>query len=195
MEIFTVIGIAVGLAMDAFAVAIATSVALPSVTVRHYFRLSFHFGFFQFAMPLVGWLAGSGFARYVEAYDHWVAFGLLAFIGVRMIGGAIREYGSAVAGSRRAANGKDPTRGASLVMLSVATSIDAFAVGISFAMLKGGVLLPCILIGIITAGLTWTGMRLGARLGRHFGAWMEIAGGTVLLAIGIRIVLQHTALI
>ena len=194
MEIYTVIGIAVGLSMDAFAVSIATSVALPSLTARHYFRLSFHFGFFQFAMPLVGWLAGTGFARYVEAYDHWVAFGLLAFIGVRMIGGAIRECGSSKDGGRRSANGKDPTRGASLVMLSVATSIDAFAVGISFAMLKSGVLLPCVLIGIITAGLTWTGMRLGARLGRHFGAWMEIAGGVVLLAIGTRIVLQHSAL-
>lgn len=200
MEPLTVVGIAVGLAMDAFAVAIAASVSLRTVSSRQYFRLSFHFGFFQFMMPLAGWLLGTGFASYMADYDHWVAFGLLGFIGGKMIHGALggapagakpragREAGPVPGGSPRL---DDPTRGWSLVMLSVATSIDALAVGISFAMLDHRVFLPCVAIGVITAGITWLGMRIGGRLGVRFGHRMEIVGGLILVGIGTRILVQH----
>ncbi|MBP7864478.1 MAG: manganese efflux pump [Acidobacteria bacterium] len=206
MEPLTVIGIAVGLAMDAFAVAIATSVTLRTVSGRQYFRLSFHFGFFQFMMPLAGWLLGTGFASYMADYDHWVAFGLLGFIGGRMIHGALAGRapepaaprggdGDGPAGpvSGRTGRPNDPTRGWSLVLLSVATSIDALAVGVSFAMLDHRVFLPCVAIGVITAGITLLGMRIGGRLGVRFGCRMEIVGGLILVGIGTRILVQHLA--
>lgn len=193
MEPLTVVGIAVGLAMDAFAVAIAASVSLRTVSGRQYFRLSFHFGFFQFMMPLAGWLLGTGFASYMADYDHWVAFGLLGFIGGKMIhgalGGAGEKSAEPVSGPPRRLD--DPTRGWSLVMLSVATSIDALAVGVSFAMLDHRVFLPCVAIGVITAAITWLGMRIGGRLGVRFGHRMEIVGGLILVGIGARILVQH----
>ncbi|MBW2261136.1 MAG: manganese efflux pump [Deltaproteobacteria bacterium] len=183
MSLVNIIGIAIGLAMDAFAVSIASSVLLQNVSPRQTFRLSFHFGFFQFAMPVIGWLLGSTFARWVMAFDHWIAFGLLLLIGSRMIYESLTRPED----EKR----RDPSRWPDLVILSVATSIDALAVGVSFAMLDVTIWLPCVIIGLVAAGMTLVGLRIGARLGTRFGRRMEILGGIVLIGIGARILLQH----
>lgn len=180
----TLLGIAVGLAMDAFAVAIATGLALGEVSARQTFRLSWHFGFFQFLMPVIGWMAGLTVERWIAAYDHWLAFGLLGFIGGKMIHEAVTGMdGEKAAG--------DPTRGVSLVVLSVATSVDALAVGLSLGVLHVRIWQPAVVIGIVACALTAAGMHLGRRLGERFGKRMEVAGGAVLIAIGLKILVSH----
>lgn len=185
MNLVVVLGIAIGLAMDAFAVAIAASVTLGRASRRQTFRLAFHFGLFQFLMPIIGWLAGRTVERWIVSWDHWVAFGLLALIGGKAIW-------TALVGEDEVER-DDPTRGLSLVILSVATSIDALAVGLTFAVLKVSVLYPCVIIGVVTAVITAVGTQIGSRLGARFGRAMEIAGGAILIAIGLKILLQHTS--
>ncbi len=170
--------------MDAVAVAVATGIVLGEVSGRQMFRLSFHFGLFQFLMPVIGWQAGLSFVQYLGGFDHWLAFALLGFIGGKMIVEAFRGGGE----ERRAS---DPTRGASLVLLSVATSLDALAVGLSLGVLRIRIWFPAVVIGIVAAGLTAAGMRLGRSLGFRFGRRMEILGGAVLLAIGLKILFEH----
>ena len=185
MSWFAILGISVGLAVDAFAVSVAAAAMLPRVTGRHVFRFAFHFGLFQAVMPVLGWLAGRGVARWVAAWDHWLAFGLLALVGGRAI------YEGALGRQEQERFRADPTRGASLILLSVATSIDAFAVGLSFAFLGVGIWLPVLVIGVVTAALSTLGMFLGGRLGQRFGSRMTIVGGLVLIAIGLKILWDH----
>jgi putative Mn2+ efflux pump MntP len=172
--------------MDAFAVAIATGIALGRVSGRQTFRLAFHFGLFQFLMPVIGYLAGMTVEGYIKGYDPWVAFVLLGYIGGKMIyegGWGDREEGN---------GGKDPTRGMSLIVLSVATSIDALAVGISLGVLRNeGIVYPGVVIGLVACTFTAAGLHLGKRLGAVFGKRMEVVGGLVLVAIGVKIVLDH----
>lgn len=170
--------------MDAFAVAIASSVSLGRVSGRQTFRLAFHFGFFQAMMPVLGWFAGLSVARYIESWDHWVAFGLLAIIGGKAVMGALQEEDEDVPKA-------DPTRGLMLVTLSVATSLDALAVGLSFAMLKIRIWWPAVIIGLVAGAFTTVGMQIGSRLGARFGRRMEVAGGLVLIGIGLKIVADH----
>jgi putative Mn2+ efflux pump MntP len=184
MSLYVIIGIAVGLAMDAFAVAVSSSVIIGKITGRHIFRLGFHFGLFQAMMPILGWLAGSSVQKYIVNWDHWIAFGLLIFIGIKAIIGAFKPPEE---GSQRS----DPSRGMSLVMLSVATSIDALAVGLSFAMLGLKIWYPALLIGIITSAITIFGMLIGSQIGRRMGRQVEIIGGLVLIAIGVKILIEH----
>jgi len=175
------LGIAVALALDAFAVAIGAGISVSPVTPRHTFRLAFHFGLFQFMMPVAGWFAGREVAGCIGAYDHWVAFALLAFVGGKMLWEA---HAAAESHART-----DPTRGWMLVTLSVATSIDALAVGLSMALLGISIWIPSVVIGIVAAALTFVGIRFGSRLGRRWGRWAETIGGVVLLLIGLRILL------
>ena len=184
MKLLVVIGIALGLAMDAFAVAIASTVSLPRATPRQVFRLSFHFGLFQFLMPVVGWLAGVSIASSVTAWDHWVAFALLGFVGSKAIWVAL-------AGSPEVRSTGDPTRGVSLLALSLATSVDALAIGFTFAMLEVRIWDPCAVIGVVTAAVTALGMQIGPRLGARFGRVTEVLGGLVLIAIGCKILIDH----
>jgi putative Mn2+ efflux pump MntP len=186
LPLISIIGIALGLAMDAFAVSLGASAFLRRITPRQYFRFSFHFGLFQFLMPVVGWLGGSTVAVLTAKFDHWVVFGLLALIGGKMIREALTD------GAKGRLRG-DPTRGWSLVALSVATSLDALAVGFSFALLAVNVWYPSVIIGLVAAGMTFLGMRLGGLLGHRFGRGMEIVGGLVLIAIGLRILWQHVS--
>lgn len=177
--------IAVALAMDALAVSIGIGTSGGARGFRPIFRLAFHFGLFQALMPVLGWATGTAFARAIAAVDHWLALGLLAFVGLRMI-----RSGLSPDGSRERA---DPSRGWALLALSVAVSIDALAVGLSLAMLHVRIVYPSIVIGVVTGALSWLGLTVGHRLGSHFGARMEIAGGLLLIAIGVRILLEHLA--
>jgi putative Mn2+ efflux pump MntP len=189
LSLLAIIGLAVALAMDALAVSVAAGVYIQRVSPRQFFRLSWHFGLFQAMMPVVGWAAGLSVRRWIEQYDHWVAFLLLAVVGTGMLRQAL---GKADEDEIRT----DPTRGWRLVMLSVATSIDALAVGLSLSLIGVSVWFPAVIIGL-TAGLfTFSGMLLGSRAGRI--AWLrryaEITGGLVLYAIGLRILYDHGTL-
>lgn len=185
MSFIEILMIAVGLAMDAFAVSLGIGTTGRASRPRPIFRLSFHFGLFQAVMPVLGWLAGSTVAAYIASFDHWVALALLAFVGLRMI-----RSGLATDEESQAA---DPSRGGTLVMLAVATSIDAFAVGLSLAMLQVRILYPAVVIGVVTGGLSLVGLLAGGRLGRLFGKRMEILGGIILISIGLRVVISHLA--
>ncbi|MCD6525974.1 MAG: manganese efflux pump [Desulfuromonas sp.] len=184
MEGYALLGIAVALAMDAFAVALATGAVLPVLTFRHLFRLSFHFGLFQGLMPIIGWLAGVRLQEMISAYDHWVAFGLLIWVGGKMIH-------EAFSGADDESARNDPTRGLTLVTLSVATSIDALAVGLTLGVLGVSVWWPSLIIGIVAAVFTLAGMILGRRVGQLWGRRMEIAGGVVLCCLGGKILVEH----
>jgi putative Mn2+ efflux pump MntP len=186
MEPLTLIGIAIGLAMDAFAVSIAVGLTLKQVSPRQTFRLSYHFGLFQALMPIIGWLAGRSLVEWIAPVDHWLAFGLLTAIGAKMIYEAVTE-------KDEDAEQKDPTKGASLVLLSVATSIDALAVGLSLALLGVDIWYPALVIGLVALAFTAVGLHLGKRFGAHFGKRMEILGGLILIAIGVRILVEHLA--
>jgi putative Mn2+ efflux pump MntP len=177
--------VAVALAMDAFTVAVAVGLHLSCngrVSPRQYFRLSFHFGFFQFSMPILGWLAGTTVRAHIESFDHWIAFGLLSYIGIKMI----REAGQTAKYTRQ-----DPTRGASLVLLSVATSIDALAMGLSLALLGVGIVYPSVIIGIVAAVFTLAGLSLGRKIGLKWRGRVTIVGGIILIGIGMKILLEH----
>ncbi len=185
MTISTMFIIAVALAIDAFAVALASGAALPTVSFRHTFRLAWHFGLFQSGMTAIGWLGGLSFRPLIENIDHWLAFGLLAFVGGRMIFEAFQ--------SDNDKHNHDPTKGRTLIILSVATSIDALAVGLSLAMLKTEIFKPVILIGLVAIILTAIGLHLGHLLGTKskLGEKSEIIGGLVLISIGLKILHEH----
>lgn len=184
MATVTLIAVAVGLAMDAFAVAIGVGLTLSRVTLRQTLRLAWHFGLFQALMPVLGWLAGLTVERWISPVDHWIAFGLLAFVGGKMIHEALADDGDDTANA-------DPTRGVSLVVLSVATSIDALAVGLSLALLGLAIWYPAVVIGIVAFGFTVVGLQLGQRFGALLGRRMEVAGGVILIAIGVKILVDH----
>jgi putative Mn2+ efflux pump MntP len=184
MDALTLFGIAFALAMDAFAVALGTGMNLATLTGRHLFRLGFHFGLFQALMPIIGWLAGQSVQQKIAAWDHWIAFALLGGVGGHMLWEAWRE-------EREEKSASDPTRGMSLVLLSVATSIDALAVGFSLSVLGVAIWTPALVIGLVAGVLTVAGMLLGRRAGEHWGPRVEIAGGLVLIGIGVKILVEH----
>jgi putative Mn2+ efflux pump MntP len=183
MSFAEILLIALGLAMDAFAVCLGAGTTQHIKGPRPVFRLAFHFGLFQALMPILGWLVGSTIEQWIAPFDHWIAFALLAFVGVRMIRSGLQGEDET--------NAVDPSRGATLVMLSVATSIDAFAVGLSLAVLGVGIIYPAIVIGLVAGGMSLLGIFLGGRLGKTFGKRMEIVGGLILIAIGARVVISH----
>jgi putative Mn2+ efflux pump MntP len=184
MDWISILIIAVGLGMDAFAVSIVAGSRRNSLGFRPLFRLSFHFGLFQFLMPLIGWFLGTSVSQYIMDFDHWIAFALLSFIGIKML----RESFSKKQDDKPIC---DPTRGGTLIMLSVATSIDALAVGLSLAFLGIEIWVPAIVIGLVALAMTAIGMIFGKSLGTRFGKFMELIGGFVLIGIGIRILIEH----
>ena len=177
-------GIALALAMDAFAVAIVAGSRFERLTFRPVFRLSFHFGLWQALMTFLGWAAGRQIDQFIRDYDHWVAFGLLFIVGGRMIYETVtrtdneRPY-------------KDPTRKWTMVLLSVATSIDALAVGLSLALLQVNIGRASLIIGVVASAMTILGMLFGREVGARCGRWMEIGGGLVLIGIGVNILVEH----
>jgi putative Mn2+ efflux pump MntP len=184
MNFLTIFLIALGLAMDAFAVALSGGFAGGKATPRQTIRLAFHFGLFQFLMPILGWAAGLTVQNLIQAYDHWVAFALLAGIGGKMV------YESSKMGKEEK-KVSDITRGASLILLSLATSIDALAVGLSLSFLHVRILYPSAVIGIVCFVLTAFGFAFGNRLGKLLGKRVELLGGLVLVGIGAKILVEH----
>lgn len=184
MSLTNIVLIALGLAMDAFAVAAGAASAGFAANPRARFRLWFHFGLFQALMPVVGWLIGSRLAPFIAAWDHWIIFLLLAWIGGHMIRDGRRS--DAALASRN-----DPTRGRSLIMLSLATSLDALAVGFGFGCLGLSIWTAAAVIGLVTAVVSQLGCRLGSRLGRTYGPRAAVVGGVVLVAVGARILITH----
>jgi putative Mn2+ efflux pump MntP len=183
MSTFEIIVLAFSLSIDASAVSLALSAAGQLDSRRARFRIAFHFGLFQFLMPVGGWSLGTRLEPYIAPFDHWVAFGLLALVGVRMIYSAvkpdaIKKY-------------PDPSRGWSLVTLSTATSIDALAVGLGLAALGISVWFPSAIIGLITLVMSSVSILLGQKAGRWLGARSQIAGGIVLLIIAFKIAASH----
>jgi putative Mn2+ efflux pump MntP len=174
----SVLLLAVALAADAFSVAVVSGLMCRGA--RATFRLAFHFGLFQAFMPVLGGLSGSLLHAQVAAYDHWIASGLLAFIGLRMV---VASFGAPEAETPR----KDPSRGMTMVGLSVATSIDAFGAGVGLAMTETNLFWACLTIGVVTAVLTTIGMRIGRLAGPRFGPWSERFGGFVLVGLAIRL--------
>lgn len=185
MEFLSILAIAIGLAMDVFAVSLGIGTTGQAATLRPRLRLAFHTGLFQGGMTLLGWLAGATIASLIDSLDHWVAFGLLTFVGVRMIRSGLQPNGECYNG--------DPTRGSTLIMICIATSIDAAAVGLSFAMLAVDIASASLIIGLASFALGSAGLFLGDRLGKKFGKRMEILGGLLLIGIGVRILITHLA--
>jgi len=185
VSILLILGVALGLAMDAFAVSLGLGLSLRPATSGQTFRLAFHFGLFQFLMPVLGWAAGESLIRYIGGYDHWIAFALLLGVGGKMIGESLRPEKEP--GLRRS----DPTRGVSLFVLSVATSLDALAVGLSLAALQVAIVFPAVIIGIVAFTMTIIGMKIGPALGKVIGRRAELLGGVVLILIGIKILADH----
>jgi len=183
MELLTITLISIGLAMDALAVSLGIGTAGQIPTLRGKVRLAAHFGIFQSGMAALGWLVGETIVRYVQGYDHWIAFALLGYVGFKLIRSGLSKDGKAFE--------QDPSTGKTLVLLSFATSIDAFAVGLSISFLNVPVLLSVVVIGIVALVFSAFGLFVGIRLGEAFGKRMEIIGGLILIGIGIRVVLTH----
>jgi putative Mn2+ efflux pump MntP len=173
--------------MDAFAVSVSSGISIKELKVFHAARASLSFALFQFAMPVAGWYLGMAFASYIQTFDHWVAFGLLVLIGGKMLFEAIRGKEKEETGGQ----GKDIRSLSCLLLLSVATSIDALAVGLSFSLLGQGIWLPAILISVITFAVCLTGFEFGRRIGALLEKRAEILGGLILIGIGVKILLEH----
>jgi manganese efflux pump family protein len=183
MSFLELVVIACGLAMDAAAVSLAAAAAGFVQDFRAASRLAFHFGLFQFLMPVIGWAAGVKFAASFAAVDHWIAFALLAFVGGRMLKEGFDPDQEKIA--------DDPSRGLTLLLLSIATSIDALAVGLSLSMLEVSIWYPSVMIGIVTALLSSAAMLIGKRASIKTGKRMEMIGGVVLVGIGVKILIEH----
>lgn len=182
MSFVEIVFIAIGLAMDAFAVSVGAGTLEVMNNARSAVRLSFHFGLFQFFMPVIGWFLGTSVQYYIESIDHWVAFVLLAYIGIKMIHESFKKEDS---------KKENPSKGKNLVILSLATSIDALAVGFTFALLSVNIWYASATIGIITAALCAGGVWVGSRLGMRLGKIMEVVGGIILIVIGTKILIEH----
>ncbi|MGD0552725.1 MAG: manganese efflux pump MntP family protein [Sedimentisphaerales bacterium] len=185
MELLSIITIAVGLAMDTFAVSIVTGAAYKQLHIRHTLRMAGFFGGFQAFMPVVGYMAGLTVKQYVSNYDHWIAFGILAAVGLKMIYESFK-----IKEERQTPN---PANLLVVLALAVATSIDALAVGITISLITHAIALAVIIIGAVTFALSFAGVYIGKRFGHFFEGGIEIIGGIVLIALGLKIVIQHVA--
>ncbi len=194
MDYLTVALTAVGLAMDCLAVSLSCGIVMPDFTRKDAFRLGIAFGGFQGGMVFLGWAVGRSFAGYIEDFDHWIAFGLLLFVGLKMIHEGLENKQECAHLDIRSAK--------VLVILSIVTSIDALAIGISYSILDSGeavplidaIVLPALIIGLVSFCLAAAGGVFGSRLGERFGKRMEIVGGIILILLGVKILAEHTVL-
>jgi putative Mn2+ efflux pump MntP len=182
MDFLTIFGIAFGLSMDAFAVSITMGIAMKNLRIKHALIVGAWFGSFQAIMPLIGWLAGINLRNFISEFDHWIAFFLLIFVGVKMI------YESFKFAKEEKYTDIKPHI---LFILSVATSIDALAVGLTFSFLHIQIAMPVIVIGIVTFFMSFAGVMVSTKIGHFFEKKIEIIGGLILIGIGTKILLQH----
>jgi manganese efflux pump family protein len=185
MDLPSILLIAVGLSLDALAVAICSGLVVPQVRVRDAVAMASFFGGFQVLMPVLGWLAGLALRSAIAGFDHWVAFALLAGVGGKMIWEAVRKDSCETR--------PDPFRLGTLFVLAVATSIDALAVGVTFSLLASSIVLPVAIIGAVTFSISLGGVYAGRRFGAFLGNKAEIAGGIILIGIGVKILIEHLA--
>jgi putative Mn2+ efflux pump MntP len=184
IDLLTIVPVALALSADCFAVSVSTGISLGQPSIKQILRMSLSFGSFQALMPFLGWLAGQRILEVIADYDHWVAFGLLLFVGCRMI------WESAHAGSDTTSM-RDSTKGVDLLVLSLATSIDALAVGFSFSFADVSITSGSIIIGAVAFAVTICGLLLGRKVGKVAGKRAEIVGGVILILIGIRVLISH----
>ncbi len=183
LDILSILLIALALSADCFAVALSGSIHIKTDSFNPILRTAITFGAFQAIMPALGWLAGRTIVNFISNYDHWVAFALLALVGGRMIWEAFRHESS-----RKQI---DISKGVLLVTLAVATSIDALAVGLTFAFLEVNIAIACSIIGVVAFGVTIAGFTLGRKVRTWLGKYAEAVGGVILIAIGLRVLLTH----
>lgn len=183
LDTTTIILIAIGLSMDSFAVSITNGLVLRRISTKSYILIPFSFAIFQALMPLAGWYAGVGIEKYIREIDHWLAFGLLSAIGIKMIYEGAKKSGKISTNSEI----KIPV----LIGQSIATSIDAFIVGISIALLNYEIIKPVLIIGSTTLLFSFAGLRLGKYFGKIIGKKIEILGGVALIGIGLKILIEH----
>ncbi|WP_440300777.1 manganese efflux pump MntP [Huintestinicola butyrica] len=182
MDLLSLFLIAVGLSMDAFAVSVCKGLATPKYKLKYSMICGAWFGGFQALMPAVGYLLGVNFKKYITAIDHWIAFVLLALIGFNMIREALKNDDE----------GADPSFTAkSMSLLAVATSIDALAIGITFAFLDVNIVAAVLFIGVCTFVISAAGVKIGSAFGTRFKSKAEIAGGAILIILGLRILVEH----
>lgn len=185
MQYIEIMIIGIGLAMDAFAVSVSSGVTIKKMHLKHALLMASFFGGFQALMPILGWSGGIFFRDSIQAFDHWIAFGLLSVIGVKMIYESTKLKDDEKQQS-------EPYSIYILFTLAIATSIDALAVGVTFSCLNYNIWQTAALIGIITFIISFIGTQLGQKIGHHLGEnKVEILGGVILIAIGIKILLQH----
>jgi putative Mn2+ efflux pump MntP len=185
VDIFSILLIAIGLAMDAFAVSISSGFIIKQIEIKNALKIALFFGLFQAIMPVIGWLAGISLTGFISGFDHWLAFGLLCIIGCKMIYESFKL--------NPAGNKINPLNIYVLFILSIATSIDALAVGFSLSFLRVGIVLPAIIIGIVTFVLSFLGVYIGNKFGHFFERKIELIGGLILISIGIKILIEHLA--
>ena len=187
MSLLELFILAVALSMDAFAVAICIGLALPKATIKSAAIVGAYFGVFQAVIPLAGYLVASIFADKIVAYDHWIAFALLCFLGGKMIYGSLSKGDSPDTG-----NSLSPAK---MFPLAIATSIDALAVGVSLAFLRSAIVPAVIFIGCVTLALSMAAVKIGNVFGMRFKSKAELAGGIILVLIGVKIMLEHLGII
>ena len=178
----TILLVAFALAMDSFSVSITNGLGSKTLKIGNALKIGIFFGLFQAIMPVIGWFAGIHVLDLISGFDHWIAFGLLAFIGCRMIYESVRVESKKLL---------DSLGIGLLLTLSVATSIDALAVGLSFSFLRISIIVPAVVIGVVAFSLSFLGVYLGGKLGRFLSNRVEILGGLILMVIGIRILVEH----
>ena len=187
MGILELLLVGVGLAMDAFAVSICKGLAMKKVNKKHCFIIAIFFGGFQALMPFLGWLIGSTFAQYITKVDHWIAFLLLAYIGGKMIADAVKESRE----KEEVVKQDEPLDIKELFIMAIATSIDALAVGITFSFLEVHIFLACTIIGTVTFVISAGGVFIGNIFGSKYKTKAQVAGGVILLVLGLKILLEH----
>jgi manganese efflux pump family protein len=183
MEHLTIFFIAIGLSFDSFAVATSSGFMLKNIRFTEAMKISFSFAFFQGLMPVLGWLAGSAFKHYIENIDHWIAFGLLLIIGLKMIIESLKHESK-----RQQLNPLDLKV---MVSMSLATSIDALIIGISFAIISYNIVISVLVIGSVTFIIAMLGILFGKKAGKHLGQELDIIGGLILIAMGTKILIEH----
>ena len=186
MNLFSLFAIAVGLSMDAFAVSVCKGLAMRRLSLKNTVIIGLWFGGFQALMPLLGYFLGSQSQRYITSIDHWIAFALLALIGISMIREALSKEEESI---------NDSVDFRNMLVLAVATSIDALAVGITFAFLDVSIVPAVSFIGIITFTLSMAGVKVGNLFGMRYKSRAELAGGIILICIGLEILLEHLGIL